>query len=141
LKKKVAETDPAFSMMKYVKYRQPKRAISRDSTAVNQGFQVPPHIQCAAFGQAIRVDIDEAKELLRLADIALKDSPSGVDPWRYTNPFWLIYRGGKFVIDLVRQNRIKALVGLAVALVGLIAADYALAWRNLSGVLRFLGLK
>lgn len=69
LKKKIRKVTVDFSADDYVEGRSPDSIVSRDSKAIRQGMQVPPHIACMGFGQALRVNQNSATGLLRLAKL------------------------------------------------------------------------
>mgnify|MGYP001491820341 CR=1 FL=1 len=55
----------------------------------------------------------------------------------YTNPFWLLWRISRWIISWVMRHK---LISVCIILIGLLATDYALAWKNLKKVLNFFGI-
>ncbi len=160
LKKKINDVDVSFNIGNYIRIRTPRTVTSRDSKAMHQGIQVPPHIQCLGFGQALRLNMQAAKELLKLSHLvepvepvitkhALskqstskkeQPEPKTTSVWHYTNPFWLLFRGLTLIYRIIVSNKIKSLVGFVIALITLLAIDYGLAWSNTKSLLNFLGI-
>ncbi|MEX0748866.1 MAG: hypothetical protein WD467_02795 [Candidatus Saccharimonadales bacterium] len=141
LKKKIDDIDVDFSIGDYIKARSPSQVVSRDSKAIYQGMQVPPHIECQGFGKAIELNLKSANELIKLAELQ-KNQPrnitkNDVNVWHYTNPFWLVATGTKKIYRFMENHKVKSLFGALIAVAGLLAIDYSLAWSNTKSIINF----
>lgn len=74
IEERIKEVNTDFVMYDYIKARKPGSFMSRDSEAILQGLQVPPHIQCQAFGQTLRQNLSAAEQLLKLKQLVLKSN-------------------------------------------------------------------
>lgn len=58
--------------------------------------------------------------------------------WNFVNPFWLLWQLFKRILTWVKKHTITSAVSVVIIALGLIATDYALAWKNLKIILGFL---
>lgn len=64
---------------------------------------------------------------------------SSQNRWNYVNPPWLLWKIFTLIINLIKRLVTTVfqhwLVSFVIAVLGLLAIDYALAWRNMSVIL------
>lgn len=142
LQKKLEKNGIGFSIGDYIKIRTPSQVISRDSKAMYQGIKVPPHIQCMGFGESILINIKAASELTKIADLVATElsisDPKKFSIWHFTNPFWLTIYSLKGIVDFITKYKIAAAISGLLAILGLVAADYSLAWNNIHSIAEWL---
>lgn len=139
LKKKVDDVDVDFSIGDYINARLPGQIVSRDSKAIYQGMQVPPHVQCQGFGKAIELNLKSASKLIKLSELHKSQPRKAInaDAWHYTNPFWLVAIGGQKAYRFMKSHKVKSLLGVLTAVAGILAIDYRLAWSNTKNIINF----
>jgi hypothetical protein len=74
---------------------------------------------------------NEFKEALQPPKKETSQPKPSENYWHITNPFWWIWK----LIKFIWQNKI---ISIIVALIGLLAIDYSLAWRNVIWLKDFL---
>lgn len=142
LKDKISQVNVDFTIGSFIKTRGPRSIQSRDSKALYQGMQVPPHIQALGFAKALEVNLKSASDLLKLSSTLESSlhraSHVSSSMWNYVNPFWLLYQLIKMIISLFKKHKIIVTIAtILVGLVGLVAADYNVAFSNIQNVISF----
>ncbi|MDO8512677.1 MAG: hypothetical protein Q7S57_05350 [bacterium] len=74
-------------------------------------------------GRLNAIKEDEFSEVLRLSKREKSQSPSNKNYWQLTNPVWLLWLFTKWIWQ-------HKLISTIFTILGLLAIDYSLAWRN-----------
>ena len=85
----------------------------------------------------------EIKQIAKISDeeIEKKLQPQIITAknyWNFINPFWLIWQLIQKIFRLIRKHTLASVISGAVILLGLIATDYAMAWKNLKVIWGFV---
>lgn len=92
----------------------------------------------------IKLIDQEIKQIVQISDEEMEKKTQQLsvvipkDYWNFVNPFWLLWQLLKMILTLIKKYKVASIVSGVVILFGLVAADYALAWRNIKIVLEFL---
>ncbi|MDD3150534.1 MAG: hypothetical protein PHV68_06835 [Candidatus Gastranaerophilales bacterium] len=87
------------------------------------------------------------KEIKQIANISDKDVENKIQEkitsipknyWNFVNPFWLAWQLCKKFLAWVKKHTLASVVSGVVILVGLIATDYTMAWKNIKAILEFI---
>ncbi|MCK9186907.1 hypothetical protein M0P48_05785 [Candidatus Gracilibacteria bacterium] len=87
------------------------------------------------------------QEIKQIAKISYEEIERKVQPkivtiknyWNFINPFWLIWQLLQKIFILIKKYTLaSSAISLIVILLGLIATDYAMAWKNLRIVWEFI---
>lgn len=57
--------------------------------------------------------------------------------WNFVNPFWLLWQLFKRILIWIKKHKIASVVSGVIVILGLIATDYTLAWKNLKTIWKF----
>lgn len=86
----------------------------------------------------------EIKQIARISDEDMeKKSQAQIvtvpkNYWNFVNPFWLLWQLVKKVSGWIKKHTFASAISGALVLVGLIATDYTMAWRNLKAIWEFI---
>ncbi len=86
----------------------------------------------------------EIKQIARISDEDMeKKSQAQIvtipkNYWNFINPFWLLWQLVKKISGWIKKHTLTSAISGAVVLVGLVATDYAMAWKNLKVAWEFI---
>lgn len=82
--------------------------------------------------QIAKITDEEIEKKLQPQIIASKNY------WNFINPFWLIWQLLRKISTLIKKHTLASAISGIVILLGLIATDYTMAWKNLKIVWEFV---
>lgn len=86
----------------------------------------------------------EIKQVAQITDEAIKtkiQEPAIATPrnyWNFINPFWLLWQLVKKIFGWIKKHTLASAISGTIILVGLVATDYAMAWKNLKTIWEFI---
>ncbi len=124
----------------FMKKLIPRTIMTRDSRALAEGICTPTHTYYIGVSQLVKDVSESIKNLLNITDRLVRQleikflkqeiKKSEKSYWNYCNPFWLLYKISTKFVYLLKNIWKHKIASFILAVVGLLAIDYALLGKN-----------